>query len=89
MESTLEGDEEPEEPDEADATDFAPFASSDVVPPPRARAGTGATVLAAAMLAVGEILEPEKTEVTMEQVADADLDDPLAGLDFGDLPPIS
>ncbi|MEM9200463.1 MAG: hypothetical protein AAGC53_02335 [Actinomycetota bacterium] len=46
------------------------------------------TVLGAAMIAVGEILEPEKASVEMEQPAD-DLDDD-SGLDlsFGDLPPI-
>ena len=46
------------------------------------------TVLSAAMLAVGEILEPEKTTVEMEQPADTTDDDSGLELSFGDLPPI-
>lgn len=90
MESTFEGDDVPVESVQPEETDFAPFASSDGLAAPTSRAKTaGASVLAAAMLAVGEILEPEKTEVTIEQLAEADMDDPLAGLHFGELPPIS
>ena len=51
------------------------------------RGGSGVTVLSAAMLAVGEILEPEKANVEMEQPADS-LDDGDFELSFGDLPPI-
>lgn len=46
-------------------------------------------VLGAAMLAVGEIIEPTKTDVAVEQAADESTDDPLGGLDFGELPPLS
>ncbi|MEQ8719339.1 MAG: hypothetical protein RIE08_17160 [Acidimicrobiales bacterium] len=55
----------------------------------RRRGGSG-SVLAAAMLAVGEIIEPEKTTVEVEQEA-GDPDDALDGirLDFGDLPPLN
>lgn len=42
-------------------------------------------MLAAAMLGVGEVLEPHKTKVVIEQQNDDPLDDGL-GLDFGDLP---
>ena len=45
------------------------------------------TVLGAAMIAVGEIPEPEKANVEMEQPAD-ELDDAGLDLSFGDLPPI-
>lgn len=54
----------------------------------RANAARGG-VLGAAMLAVGELIEPTKTDVVIEQPADTDNDDPLAGLDFGDLPPLA
>ena len=40
------------------------------------------------MLAVGEILEPEKANVEMEQPADSLDDDGGLDLSFGDLPPI-
>lgn len=47
-------------------------------------------VLGAAMLAVGDIIEPTKVGADVEIVAQADDDtDPLAGLDFGDLPPLA
>ena len=46
------------------------------------------TVLSAAMIAVGEILEPEKANVEMEQPADSLDDDSGLDLSFGDLPPI-
>ena len=51
--------------------------------------GVRGGVIGAAMLAVGEIIEPHKAEVTIEQQADVDSDDPLAGLDFGSLPPLA
>ncbi len=58
---------------------------------PKARSGGGAqgSILAAAMLAVGEILEPEKTVIEIEQESDDPIDDPPFKLDFGDLPPLS
>ncbi|MDH3704924.1 MAG: hypothetical protein OES57_02590 [Acidimicrobiia bacterium] len=59
-------------------------------PPPKPRAGPGASVIAAAMLGLGEVLEPEKTKVDIEEVAEADdQDDLLIDLHFGDLPPLS
>ena len=50
--------------------------------------GGRASVLGAAMIAVGEVLEPHKTDVEMEQPADAADDDSGLDLSFGDLPPI-
>lgn len=61
------------------------------LPTPRVpRKGGSGSVLAAAMLAVGEIIEPERTTVEVEQEA-GDPDDALDGirLDFGDLPPLN
>jgi len=52
------------------------------------RRGGSAGLLGAAMLAVGEILEPEKTVVEIVQTDDEPLDDLPFGLDFGDLPPL-
>jgi hypothetical protein len=46
-------------------------------------------VLGAAMIAVGEILEPEKTSVEIAQPADDTGPDDVMGLvDFGGLPPL-
>ena len=50
--------------------------------------GGSVAVLSAAMLAVGEILEPEKANVEIEQQADDTGDDLGLDLSFGDLPPI-
>jgi len=64
-------------------------ASGDQRPTPRTRGGRrsgGGAALAAAMLAVGDILEPQKTEV--EIAVEADADGLPFDLDFGDLPPI-
>ena len=67
--------EEPEEPREPE-----PAAK------PRTSMGGGA-VLAAAMLAIGDILEPDKAGVEIAEQADDD-SGPDFGLDFGDLPPL-
>ena len=54
----------------------------------KARSKGGAVgMLSAAMLAVGEILEPEKSDVEMVQPAD-DRGDDDHGLSFGTLPPL-
>ena len=50
--------------------------------------GSGAVILGAAMLAVGEIIEPEKTAVEIAEVADDFLPDKGLDLNFGDLPPL-
>ena len=52
------------------------------------KSGGAATVLGAAMIAVGEILEPQNTNVELEQPADSLDDDSELDLTFGDLPPI-
>ncbi|MEM1335480.1 MAG: hypothetical protein AAGG08_18695 [Actinomycetota bacterium] len=53
------------------------------------KSGTGSvTVLSAAMLAVGEILEPEKAAVEIAEQADDQTDVLDIELSFGDLPPI-
>ena len=49
----------------------------------------GAVILGAAMLAVGEIIEPEKTSVEITEVADDHVPDKGLDLDFGDLPPLN
>ena len=51
--------------------------------------GTGPVVLGAAMIAIGEILEPEKTTVEIVQTNDDPEPDLPFDLDFGDLPPLS
>ena len=51
--------------------------------------GSGAVILGAAMLAVGEIIEPEKTTVELTEVADDHVPDKGLDLNFGDLPPLN
>lgn len=64
-------------------------APDDEVPPVR-RPGrsSGGQVLGAAMLGLGQVIEPDKARVDIEVEAPTDPldDDPLAGVDFGDLP---
>ncbi len=56
---------------------------------PRAPRQSGqGSVLAAAMLAVGDIIEPEKTKVEIQQHDDDPEPDLPVTLDFGDLPPL-
>ena len=50
--------------------------------------GSGAVILGAAMLAVGEIIEPDKTTVEIAEVADDHVPDKGLDLNFGDLPPL-
>lgn len=51
--------------------------------------GPGAVILGAAMLAVGEIIEPEKTSVEITEVSDDHVPDMGLDLNFGDLPPLN
>ena len=51
--------------------------------------GPGAVVLGAAMIALGDILEPEKTTVEIVQENDDPEPDLPFDLNFGDLPPLS
>ena len=74
-------------PDEAEAVDD----EHEVPPAPKPKpktAGGGTTVLGAAMLAVGDILEPEKTTVEIVQTNDDPIDDLPFNIDFGNLPPL-
>lgn len=54
----------------------------------RMKGGSMTVALGAAMIAVGEILEPEKTTVEIEQASDDPLDRDLE-LNFGDLPELN
>lgn len=56
--------------------------------PPKKVKGGATTVLGAAMLAVGDILEPEKTTVEIVQTNDDPIDDLPFDIDFGNLPPL-
>ncbi|MGI9577629.1 MAG: hypothetical protein ACR2OH_05490 [Microthrixaceae bacterium] len=73
-------------PPEDDGDDVASAAED--VPGPKSKGGGSATVLGAAMLAVGEIFEPEKTTVEIVQTNDDPIDDLPFSIDFGDLPPL-
>ena len=59
-------------------------------PPASSSGGSGAVILGAAMIAVGEIIEPDKTNVEIAEVSDEHEPDPEQELklDFGDLPPL-
>ncbi len=48
----------------------------------------GGSALGAAMVALGEILEPEKTRVEIQQEDDEPEPDMPFTIDFGDLPPL-
>lgn len=76
------------EPDRRDATTPSDTAPPSSPSPSRLRGGGSAGLLGAAMIAVGEILEPEKTRVEIVQTDDEPLDDLPFGIDFGDLPPL-
>lgn len=77
--------EPPDSPPEGDEEDVEPAKVRD---PKKIRGGGGAGVLGAAMLAVGDIFEPEKTDVEIVQTNDDPIDDLPFNIDFGDLPPL-
>jgi len=52
------------------------------------KGGGASTLLGAAMIAVGEILEPEKAMVEMVQPGNDEPGDDPFDLDFGHLPPL-
>jgi len=56
--------------------------------PQRHVPGSSATVLAGMMLAVGEIIEPEKTHVELAVENSKLVDEESFELDFGALPPL-
>jgi hypothetical protein len=73
---------------DADPSDDANGPEEPVAPQPPRRGGAS-PALAAAMLAVGEIIEPEKTRAEIVQTDDRPEDDGDGlDLDFGDLPPV-
>ncbi len=49
----------------------------------------GGSAIGAAMVALGEILEPEKTRVEIQQEDDEPEPDMPFTIDFGDLPPLT
>ncbi len=73
---------------------FAPVDERLLDPPPptiRERAGgTAAGIVVAAMIGIGEVLEPDKARAPVEIVGEAPQDEPIIDLDleFGGLPPI-
>jgi hypothetical protein len=75
------------EPEETRADDEEPGPDPPTAKQRKSRGGS-ATFLSAAMLAIGEIFEPEKTTVEIIQTDDDPVDDPPFDLDFGDLPPL-
>ncbi len=79
----LEGGSSAEHRDAVEPTDEQ-FAT----PILRRSVGTSAPMLAGMMLAVGEIIEPEKTHVEIAVEHARPVDDPTAELDFGSLPPL-
>ena len=85
----LDPDSEPLPPSDADDGDEEEAAAEGKAPAKSRGGSAQGGVLAAAMLAVGEILEPEKTVIEIEQANDDPVDDPPFKLDFGDLPPLS
>ena len=66
--------------------DVTRTSSDGVIPPPPRSRARGGSVLAAAMLGLGEILEPEKTNVIIEQESDDPLKDADLDLTFDGLP---
>ena len=75
--------------DREDLPASQPLESDTPIPPKKKKGGGGsATMLGAAMLAIGDIFEPEKTTVEIIQTDDDPIDDPPFDLNFGDLPPL-
>jgi len=59
-------------------------------PTARKKGGVVTSALAAAMLAIGDIVEPQRSEVGIEAAADdTDPESLLDTLDFGGLPPLN
>jgi len=76
------GTADPGSPDVGETVAAAP------TQPRRRTASASAPMLAGMMLAVGEIIEPEKTRVELHAEAAEPIDDDF-DLDFGALPPLS
>ena len=78
--------DEPIEHHEGSGEDEAEQPSSDA--PPRRTPSQAAPHLAAMMLAVGEIIEPEKTKVEIAIEHSKPVDPDELSLEFGNLPPL-
>ncbi len=87
-----DGSAEPSPAGTDDLHEVADLAVLDPSPPTiRERAGgTAAGIVVAAMLGVGEVLEPEKTSPDIEIIGEAPQDEPIVDLDlvFDGLPPL-
>ncbi len=77
----------PEDPPVDDELDDEELPEPKPLPKPKVSGGA-ATVLGAAMLAVGDILEPDKTTVEIVETNDDPVDDLPFDIDFGNLPPL-
>ncbi|NOX28768.1 MAG: hypothetical protein GXP35_01750 [Actinobacteria bacterium] len=77
-----ESGSDPDNPDVGDLIAVTP------TQPRRRTASASAPMLAGMMLAVGEIIEPEKTRVELHAEAAEPVDDDF-DLDFGALPPLN
>ena len=72
-------------------TELTPAARTDPAEPSlvqRAGATLAGGVITAAMTGIAEVIEPQKARHEVEIVSEAPEDEPLTGLDFGDLPPL-
>jgi hypothetical protein len=81
-------DDDGADDDREDMHTSEPLASATPAAPKKKKGGGSATMLGAAMLAIGDIFEPEKTTVEIIQTDDDPIDDPPFDLNFGDLPPL-
>ncbi len=62
---------------------------SQLTPPRRVKGGSASIALGAAMIAVGEIIEPSKSGVEIEQTSDDPHDPDDLDLSFGKLPDLN
>ena len=81
------------EPEETEDLEFQWADPRDYQPPEgvmrKVTGSAGGSAIGAAMVALGEILEPEKTRVEIQQEDDEPEPDMPFTIDFGDLPPLS
>lgn len=81
------------DPEETDDLEFQWSDPRDYQPPEgvmrKVASSAGGSAIGAAMVALGEILEPEKTRVEIQQEDDEPEPDMPFTIDFGDLPPLT
>ncbi len=79
-------------PEESEDMEFQWADPRDYQPPEglvrKVSSSSAGSAIGAAMVALGEILEPEKVRVEIQQEDDEPLDELPFTLDFGDLPPL-